>query len=70
MSLDEGLDIVIPLHNIEVPLENNNAKLVHLSGSLVTDKVLRDGDYGITIAAVQLRRNVEMYQWVETAHER
>ncbi|XP_062977459.1 transmembrane protein 43 [Elgaria multicarinata webbii] len=64
-SLDEGLSLVVPLDNIQNVLQENERKLVHLSGALRTSKLLYDPSYGLSIRAVKLKRNVEMYQWVE-----
>lgn len=69
-SLEEGLSAVVPLENINVPFNDNNGKLVHLSGPLKTDKSLYDPSYNIRINAVKLRRTVEMYQWVEHESKR
>uniref|UniRef100_A0A672V241 Transmembrane protein 43 n=1 Tax=Strigops habroptila TaxID=2489341 RepID=A0A672V241_STRHB len=52
-SLDEGLSLVIPLGSIHSVSQENEGRLVHLVGALSTSK------------AVKLKRNVEMYQWVE-----
>ena len=38
-SLEEGLKSVVTLGSAEVVFEENNGKLVHLSGPLQTDKV-------------------------------
>ena len=38
-SLEEGLELVIPLHTTEVAFEHHNGKLIHLSGQLKTDEV-------------------------------
>ncbi|XP_060095642.1 transmembrane protein 43 [Heteronotia binoei] len=64
-SLDEGLSLVVPLDNIQSVLQENEHKLVHLSGTLRTSKPLYDPSYGLSIRAVKLKRHVEMYQWVE-----
>ncbi|KAL8212609.1 UNVERIFIED_CONTAM: Transmembrane protein 43 [Gekko kuhli] len=64
-SLDEGLSLVVPLDNIQSVLQENDHKLVHLSGPLRTSKPLYDPSYGLSIRAVKLKRHVEMYQWVE-----
>ncbi|XP_006017858.1 transmembrane protein 43 isoform X1 [Alligator sinensis] len=64
-SLDEGLSLVIPLDNIRTVSQQNEGKLVHLSGALATSKPLFDPSYGLSIQTVKLKRNVEMYQWVE-----
>nr|XP_056712518.1 transmembrane protein 43 [Euleptes europaea] len=64
-SLNEGLSLVVPLDNIQSILQENDHKLVHLSGPLRTSKPLYDPSYGLSIRAVKLKRHVEMYQWVE-----
>ncbi|XP_032640200.1 transmembrane protein 43 [Chelonoidis abingdonii] len=64
-SLDEGLSLVVPLDNIHSVSQQNEGKLVHLSGALRTSKPLFDPSYGLSIQAVKLKRQVEMYQWVE-----
>ncbi|XP_077181472.1 transmembrane protein 43 [Paroedura picta] len=64
-SLDEGLSLVVPLDDIQSVLQENDHKLVHLSGTLRTSKPLYDPSYGLSIRAVKLKRHVEMYQWVE-----
>ncbi|XP_041349268.1 transmembrane protein 43-like [Gigantopelta aegis] len=64
-SLDEGLRVVLPLGANEVAFDENNGKLVHISGLLRTDKMLEDSLYKISTPSVKLKRKVEMYQWVE-----
>uniref|UniRef100_A0A8C5SWE4 Transmembrane protein 43 n=1 Tax=Laticauda laticaudata TaxID=8630 RepID=A0A8C5SWE4_LATLA len=64
-SLTEGLSLVVPLDNIQIVSHENDKKLVHLSGILRTSKPLYDPSYGLSIRAVKLKRQVEMYQWVE-----
>ncbi|XP_020665948.1 transmembrane protein 43 [Pogona vitticeps] len=64
-SLEEGLSLVVPLDNIQNLLQENDRKLVHLTGPLRTSKPLYDPSYGLSIRAVKLKRQVEMYQWVE-----
>ncbi|KAM9813740.1 transmembrane protein 43 [Neosynchiropus ocellatus] len=64
-SLREGLAAVVSL---EKPLsidEMNNNRLVHLSAHLQTSQPLHDPNYNVVVHAVKLRRQVEMYQWVE-----
>jgi hypothetical protein len=41
-------------------------KLIHVSGTATTDEVLADPDFSLSRVALQLQREVEMYQWVET----
>ncbi|NXW71515.1 TMM43 protein, partial [Hirundo rustica] len=64
-SLDEGLSLVVPLDSIHSISQQNEGRLVHLTGALSTSKPLFDPSYGLSIRAVKLKRNVEMYQWVE-----
>ncbi|XP_032068088.1 transmembrane protein 43 [Thamnophis elegans] len=64
-SLAEGLSLVVPLDNIQIISPENDKKLVHFSGTLRTSKPLYDPSYGLSIRAVKLKRQVEMYQWVE-----
>uniref|UniRef100_A0A8C4T5Z7 Transmembrane protein 43 n=1 Tax=Erpetoichthys calabaricus TaxID=27687 RepID=A0A8C4T5Z7_ERPCA len=64
-SLDEGLSLVVSLQDINSVDRQNDGHLVHLSGPLNTPQPLFDPNYRISISAVKLKRQVEMYQWVE-----
>lgn len=50
------------LYNI---LQENNNRLVYISGPLKTNHPLTDGQFGIEAHALKLRREVQMFQWVE-----
>ncbi|KAG8007790.1 Transmembrane protein 43, partial [Nibea albiflora] len=64
-SLDEGLSQVVALGpNPSLELQNNN-RLIHLSAKLQTSQPLHDPNYRVVVQAVKLKRQVEMYQWVE-----
>ncbi|KAM3620963.1 uncharacterized protein V6R79_004164 [Siganus canaliculatus] len=64
-SLDEGLSQVRSLGAFSsLDLQNNN-HLVHLSAQLQTSEPLHDPNYRVVVQAVKLKRQVEMYQWVE-----
>lgn len=64
-SLDEGLAQVVSLGPFSsLDLQNNN-HLVHLSAQLQTSQPLHDPNYRVVVQAVKLKRQVEMYQWVE-----
>jgi len=53
------------------PKIENNFKLVYASGITTNDDPLVDSDLGIEVQnSVRLVRTVEMYQWVETEHEK
>lgn len=65
LSLDEGLSQVVSLGPFSsLDLQNNN-RLVHLSAQLRTSQPLHDPNYRVVVQAVKLKRQVEMYQWVE-----
>ncbi|XP_035517314.1 transmembrane protein 43 [Morone saxatilis] len=64
-SLDEGLSQVVSLGPLSsFDLQNDN-RLVHLSAQLRTSQPLYDPNYRVVVQAVKLKRQVEMYQWVE-----
>jgi ABC-type Fe3+-siderophore transport system permease subunit len=42
-----------------------NGKLIHATAVAQTDEILTDPDYGVSVNAVRLERDVEYYQWVE-----
>ena len=45
--------------------EENQNRLAHLSGSVIRKEKLTDTDFNINTAALRLKREVSMYQWVE-----
>ncbi|KAF1391676.1 hypothetical protein PFLUV_G00044550 [Perca fluviatilis] len=64
-SLDEGLSQVVSLGPFSSLDLQNNYRLVHLSARLRTSQPLHDPNYRVVVQAVKLKRQVEMYQWVE-----
>ncbi|XP_040889535.1 transmembrane protein 43 [Toxotes jaculatrix] len=69
-SLDEGLSQVVSLGPyVSLDLQNNN-RLVHLTAQLHTSQPLHDPNYRVVVQAVKLKREVEMYQWVEYQESR
>lgn len=70
LSLDEGLSQVVPLDSYFGLDPQNNNRLVHLSAKLHTAQPLHDPNYRVMVQAVKLRREVEMYQWVEYSESR
>lgn len=49
----------------------NEGKLIHISGKVETSDVPTDSEFGIAAdGAVALRREVEMYQWVEKSESK
>jgi hypothetical protein len=63
-ALDEGAGVVVsvPAAALDPARE---AALVHVTGTVATDELLRDETFGIEENAIHLRRHVEMYQWRE-----
>lgn len=71
-ALTEGAQNTVEANadSIDPSLEG---KLVHLSGNAVTDDVLTDPYFSVSLNAIKLARKVEIYQWkeeVETHTER
>lgn len=64
-SLDEGLSQVVSVDSFSGFDPQNNNRLVHLSAKLRTLQPLHDPNYRVVLQAVKLKREVEMYQWVE-----
>ena len=63
-SLEEGAGAVVSVAADTVDA-GNEGKLVHMSGSAATTETLSDPDFGISVNAIKLSRDVEMYQWKE-----
>ena len=64
--LIEGLrDVLIP-ETLDVVFEENNGALVLVAGPLNIQDSLKDDYYGISMAAVKMRKVVQVYQWYET----
>jgi len=64
-SLAEGSRLVIsvPVEQVAVA---NEGKLIHVAGPVRVVAELRDAEFGLRLpGAVKLRRQVEMFQWVE-----
>ncbi|CAG7833916.1 unnamed protein product [Allacma fusca] len=68
-SYHEGMQAVTVLKSPEAILPENDGKLVYVSGYLDIFEPLQDAPYGVSIAAVKLKRRVQMYQWTETKNE-
>jgi len=70
VALEEGLrDVLIP-ETLDVVFEENNGALVLVAGALNIQDTLKDEFYGISMAAVKMRKVVQVYQWYETEDER
>lgn len=65
-SLLQGEQEVVEIQHDSIQPEFDG-KLVHVSGMVDTKAVLNDEVFGISVNALRLRRDVEMYQWEETS---
>lgn len=66
-TLKEGAGVVVSVSPDAVDPANDQ-KLVHVSGQIVTDETLIDPLFpGVSATALKLRRNVRMFQWIESS---
>ena len=63
-DLAEGAAAVVSVGDAAVRSENNG-KLVHVSGKVTAEGTLSEPDFNFQVAALNLSRSVEMYQWTE-----
>jgi hypothetical protein len=68
-TIEEGRHNVVDAEAAKVD-PADEGKLVHVSGLAATGETLADSTFGVSAAAVKLRRSVEMYQWQEHKKER
>ncbi|MEM1443778.1 MAG: TMEM43 family protein [Verrucomicrobiota bacterium] len=63
-DLKQGASIVVTVPSDQVNAANEG-KLVHMTGEAETGSPLSDPQFGISVEAVKLVRDAEMFQWVE-----
>ncbi len=68
-DLKDGSKNVVHLQS-NVPLPENEDKLVHLTGTVNTSDTLNDPYFNIYTNAFALKRNILFYQWQETSEEK
>ncbi|MCK5877330.1 MAG: TMEM43 family protein [Candidatus Marithrix sp.] len=67
-TLEEAEQETVSIETNQVDLFNEG-KLLHLSGPAVTNEVLTDEKFGVSVNdVIKLKRIVEMYQWQENQH--
>ena len=64
-AIDEGEGACISVDSSAQVDAENEGKLVHMTGKADTKDVLSDAMFGVSATAIKLKREVEMYQWVE-----
>ena len=67
-SLKEGAGSVVSV-SADSLKKDHEGKLVHVNSLTTTDKALVDEEFAISVLAVHLNREVEMYQWHERERE-
>ena len=66
-ALDEGEGACIPVEsNAKVDAEMDG-QLVHMTGRADTQDVLSDDQFGVSVTAIALERQTEMFQWKENS---
>lgn len=63
-GLKEGAGAVVKLDS-DTPSASNDGNFVHVTGTAQTEEVLKDNEFGVEYNGIRLKRNAEMYQWVE-----
>ena len=64
-AIDEGEGACIAVESNEKVDPEYEGKLVHMTGKADTKDVLLDSSFGVSATAIKLKREVEMFQWVE-----
>lgn len=67
-ALAEGKGAVVSIEGDKAD-KNNNNKLVHFSADATVDEELTDKKFDVTVKAIKLVRDTEIYQWKETKKE-
>ncbi len=68
-SLKEGASNVVSVDAAKLDARNEG-RLVHLTGQATTTETLSDPQFGISVNAIRLQRQVQMYQWQQKEESR
>lgn len=68
-SLQQAHEALIKVPDAPVD-PNNNLRVVYLSGKATTEDMLDDKLFNVSVNAIQLNRDVKMYQWKEEKEEK
>ncbi|MEM7782460.1 MAG: hypothetical protein AAF623_03840 [Planctomycetota bacterium] len=63
-GLQQGAELVETVSDLNSVNSSLNESLVHLTAQANTEEQLQDDEFAVQAQAIQMRRNVEMYQWV------
>jgi environmental stress-induced protein Ves len=64
-GLLEAEQVVLEIPDPSQATDSSNSQLVHFTGKAVTDELLVDTDFAVSLPVLRLERRVEMFQWVE-----
>ena len=64
-ALNEAQDLSMELASVDQVDLAVDGKLVHAVGNAVTQDLLIDSIFGVSVQGMQLKRKVEFYQWTE-----
>ena len=67
-AIDEGEGACVAVDSNATVDQEMDGKLVHMTGKADTTVVLSDAEFGVSVKAIRLERDVEMYQWIEESH--
>lgn len=65
LSKGQGEVISVPIDRVN---EDNDEKLIHVTGPTRVETPLSDLEFGVSAKALRLKRVVEVYQWKEESH--
>lgn len=67
-AINRAQDACVEMPDISRVNADFDGKTVHCNGIAKTEETLKDENFGVTVNALALRREVEYYQWVENKH--
>ena len=67
IAISEGAGAAVTIDPATVDTAREG-KVVHFSGTARSDQPVSDTEFDVTVDALALKREVEMYQWVEDEH--
>lgn len=66
--LKEAQGVCVELGDPAQIQSDKDGKMIHATGNALTEDILTDGQFGLSLNAIKLTRSTEYYQWVEHEH--
>jgi len=66
-KLEEAGDVAVHVEDVSSVDPSLNGQLIHATAETATEDVLSDDEFGISMVAIKLERNVEYYQYQESS---